>query len=187
MKFLIIDNYSKHISEIVRVFSKVNVDVVGVLDLEKIDFSKYDGFVLSGGSKHSVVGNKKLYSKEIELIKNSDKPILGICLGFELICEAYEEMMEHSEKRIKGEVKVNLVSYDKLFNKIDFPIKVYEAHKWSLVKTKFLKVLAKSDSGIEIIKHPRKLIYGLQFHPEIKGFEQKGLIENFVGIVKKSR
>jgi len=184
MKFLIIDNHSKHIREIVKLFHGLEVEVIDVLDLDKIDFSLYDAFILSGSSKYSVVSNVDIYSLEIELIKKSDKPILGICLGFELICYAFDEMLEFYKKRLEGNFEVDIILEDKLLEGISSPLTVYGAHKWTISKTNFLKVLATSNSGIEILKHPEKLIYGLQFHPEAKKYKQQKIIDNFVGIVE---
>lgn len=55
-----------------------------------------------------------------------------------------------------------------------------------LKKTNNLIPLAKSKFGVEIIKHPKKIIYGVQFHPEIKVSRNysKKILNNFLEIVK---
>jgi gamma-glutamyl-gamma-aminobutyrate hydrolase PuuD len=54
-------------------------------------------------------------------------------------------------------------------------IKVFEAHHWAITDLgKYLKGLAKSRTGYEIIKHKTKNIFGLQFHPEMLDNESAG-------------
>jgi len=184
MKVLVVDNHSKYLSEIVDSVDEFEVDVVNVLDLSKLDISKYDCFILSGSSEYSVLSYLDLYSSEINLIKTTNKPILGICLGFELICYAFNEKLIFNKERIKGEFKIFKESEDIIFNKISFPISVYETHRWNILETQNLKTLAKSKNNIEIVKHPKKIIYGFQFHPESITDHQKQLISNFLEIVK---
>lgn len=173
--------------EIADSINKFEIDIVDVLDLSKMDISNYNCFILSGSSQYSVLNHLELYSSEINLIKTSDKPILGICLGFELICFAFNEKLIFNKKRTKGEFLVNKISEDKIFNNINFPISVYENHRWNILETKNLKILGKSKKNIEIVKHPRKIIYGFQFHPEKITDPQKQLIKNFLEMAKPSK
>ena len=77
----------------------MNVEVISILDLNKVDIFLYDAFVLSGSSKYAILNHLDVYSSEIELIKKSNKPILGICLGFELICYTFDEkLIFHKEQ-----------------------------------------------------------------------------------------
>lgn len=187
MKILIVDNHSKNILEIADSINKFEIDIVDVLNLFETDISKYDCFILSGSSQYSVLNHLELYSSEINLIKTSNKPILGICLGFELICFAFNEKLIFNKKRTKGEFLVNKISEDKIFNNINFPISVYENHRWNILETQNLKTLGKSKTNIEIVKHPRKIIYGFQFHPEKITDPQKQLIKNFLEMAKPSK
>lgn len=186
MKVLVVDNHSKHVSEIVNSFENSKIDIVDILDLSKLDISKYDCFVLSGSSEYSVLSHLDLYSSELDLIKTTNKPVLGICLGFELICYAFDEKLVFNKEKTKGKFQVVKNSQDKIFSKINFPITVYESHKWAVLKTSKLKNLAKSKTNVEIIKHPSKLIYGFQFHPETITERQQQLIKNFLKLAKSS-
>jgi len=123
--------------------------------------------MLSGAPTLSVIGNETLYAKEVELIKNCSKPIIGICLGFELIAYAFGAGLERMDVKEEGIVDIEILQEDTIFSNIlDF--KVYEAHRW-VVKTlpECLIGLARSKDGFEVVKHKEKKIYGLQFHPEI--------------------
>jgi len=68
-------------------------------------------------------------------------------------------------ERRKGEAALTPTGLGPLA--IPASVAVYENHNWSVQKLKRpLRALARSEYGIEILKHSRKPIYGLQFHPE---------------------
>jgi len=159
MKTLIINNGSSFIKKLTQL-TKGKVKVVPYNKLNKIDIKQYDRLILSGGHKFPASSNN--YSQEIKLIKNSKIPILGICLGFELICKAFGSKLGKLSKREKGILNIRLKNQQ-------HKIKVYESHLYSIKNVKRpLQALAKSKYGIEIVKHKTKPIIGVQFHPEIK-------------------
>lgn len=184
MKLLVVNNHSKHIKELLQKLK--GVKAIDFENLENKNYNEYDAIILSGGSSLSVVNHEKEYSKELHLIKNCQKPILGICLGFELINFAFGEklkMLEQKERRI---VSIRLVSEDEIFESLPKEFNVYEAHRWVISKNKKLNSLAKSKDGIEAVKHPKKQIYGIQFHPEVfikKGHAER-IFRNFLNIGK---
>lgn len=186
MKLLVVNNHSIHLKELLNKLK--GIEVVDFENLEKINYNDYDAIILSGGSSLSVVNHEKEYSKELDLIKHCEKPILGVCLGFELINFAFGEKIELLEKKKRGIISVRLVSEDRIFQSFPKNFKVYEAHRWVVLKNKVLKSSAKSKDGIEAVKHPEKNIYGVQFHPEVfvnKSHAEK-IFRNFLNIVKLS-
>ncbi|GBE19629.1 GMP synthase [glutamine-hydrolyzing] [archaeon BMS3Abin17] len=186
MKLLVVNNHSKHIKELLHKFREVKS--IDFENLENKNYDGYDAIILSGGSSLSVANYEKEYSKELHLIKNCQKPILGICLGFELINFAFGEELKMLKQKEKGIVSIRLVSKDELFKSLPKEFNVYEAHRWVVSKNKKLNSLAKSKDGIEAVKHPKKKIYGVQFHPEIvikKGHAKK-IFKNFLNIGKLS-
>jgi len=183
MKLLIINNQTKYISQLVNCFNDYDIEVVSIFNLDSINLDSFDAYILSGSSKYPVKYSLDIYSKELSLIKESKKPILGICLGFELICHAFNEELVFHDKRIAGVTEITFNSKDKIFKDLASPLKVYESHRWSIPRTEYLKTLATSNTGVEIVKHPTKKIYGLQFHPELKLDKQKILIKNFLKLL----
>jgi len=187
MKILVINNHSKHIEELIHKLKKANT-----IDFEHITTKKYHNYnaiILSGGSSYSVQNHQKKYAKELNLIKKCQTPILGICLGFELINYAFGEELKELKKKEKGIVTIQQKTKNKLFKTLPTKFKVYEAHRWIVPKNKFLIPLAQSKDGIEAIKHPTKEIYDVQFHPEIfvnKGHSKK-ILNNFLKIVKSDK
>ena len=165
MKLLVINNHSAYIKKLLSKFK--GVELIDFKKLTKDNYKKYDKIILSGGSSLSVKNHKKEYSKELKLIKRCKKPVLGICLGFELINFAFKEKLKQLKKKESGIISIELISRDKLFKSFPKEFNVYESHRWVVPKNKFLISLAKSKDGIEAVKHPKKEIYGVQFHPEV--------------------
>lgn len=171
MKTLIIDNGTKYLGKLRDLVRELDEDIT-IKKWWTVDsnFAKdFDLIVLSGGHQFSVVRNPELFKNEIELVKTLTKPILGICLGFEVIAYAYGATLTHSPKYEKGIFKIEKVTDSPIFTKVN-DFEVFENHGIrvkNLKDNEFLVPLAESMYGIEIIKHKNKPIYGFQFHPEM--------------------
>lgn len=168
MKILIINNNSKYIQELALMFP--GADIVNKKNLRKdLNLSNYDLAVLSGGSNvPTVLRHPEEYFFEINLIKKGEIPVLGICLGAEIICEAYGGELHELSEEHRGTVKIkieditlkNLLELDK--------ISVIEGHKIGIktLPRNFISC-ASSEHGVEIFRHRDYPIVGFQFHPEI--------------------
>jgi len=170
MKILIIDNGTHHLLKIKELLLGSEVTICPYFSISANDCKTYDILILSGGAIHPVVGNEKLFKNELDFIRTIDKPIIGICLGFQLIAYAFGANLQKLNKKEKGIVTINWLDQRSNIFK-DFAnksIKVYESHKWVAQSlSNSLIGLAKSNNGYEVIKHRTKPIYGFQFHPEL--------------------
>ena len=112
------------------------------------------------------------YEDEMDFIHNTDKNILGICMGFEVIARAYGApitpiglILDQEELQLTKE-GAGLFGTNK--------IRQHEAHSWRVqdVPSDF-KVRATSRTGIEMFEHKDwetgKTIVATQFHPEKGG------------------
>ncbi|MFH0713813.1 MAG: gamma-glutamyl-gamma-aminobutyrate hydrolase family protein [Candidatus Micrarchaeota archaeon] len=183
MQLLVVNNHSKHLAELIDKLE--NIELVDFRKLGKINRNSFDAVILSGGSSLCVEGHDKQYSAEINLIKTCNKPILGICLGFELISHAYGEELQLLNHKAKGTFDITITARDALFEKLPEKFKVFESHRWVVPKTTALVTLAKSKNGVEAVKHPTKLIYGVQFHPEVlvEKSHAELILNNFIQLV----
>ena len=159
MKILIIDNHTKNLTKLVRLFKDFQVDVIDCDNFSIQKTSDYDIIILSGGTHVSAAeSTKKAYELETFLIKKINKPIIGICLGSQLIAKAYGGKLKKLEKKSHGIIELTYKTRT---------YKVCESHKYAIEKLpKQLQLLGKSSIGPEIFKHKIKPIYGFQFHPE---------------------
>ncbi len=146
-----------------------------------------DLIVLSGGHSSSVQNHKKTYRREIDLIQRSGVPILGICLGFELLVVAFGGKLERLPRREKGLKEIAFSRKSKLSEGVRSPFFAYEAHRWAAKEAPagLLKV-AVSDDGIEIVQSRARKMLGLQFHPEMtsKKADAYRIIKNFLRSIK---
>jgi anthranilate/para-aminobenzoate synthase component II len=175
MHILIIDNFSKHINQLRNIFYPHTITVVSVHEFILLEASSFDMFVLSGGSGYSVrrfAGT--LYAQEIALIQKTTKPIIGICLGMQLISRAYGGELVRLEEKIQGTHTIEPQVENDIFNNMN-SFSFYTSHNWAVQDLPSELVgLARSESGYEIIKHTHKPVYGFQFHPEVEEAQQNG-------------
>lgn len=136
---------------------------------KNLDLSPYNLLVLSGGSgAPTVLRHPEKYVVEIDLIKESKIPVLGICLGAEIICEAYGGVLKELPEKQRGVVKLK-IGDRKLQDLLNSNrIEVVEGHKIGIqTLPKDFVSCAFSEHGVEIFRHLNKPIIGFQFHPEV--------------------
>ena len=166
MALVIVDNESKYTNALVEVLRDKNPTVINYKNLDYRELTTGDIVILTGGHRDPILWHKKQYSQETELVKKHKGPIIGICLGFELIAHIYGSHLHLLNVRRKGEVKLITTGIGSFF--VPASVSVYENHNWSVQKVKRpLRAIAYSKDGVEFFKHSRKPIYGLQFHPEV--------------------
>jgi para-aminobenzoate synthetase len=165
-KYLLIDNGSIHTEALARLLPETP-RIIGFGNLDSIDASVFDAVILSGGSQMPVMGNEQSFVTEISLIRNTAVPLIGICLGAELIGHAFGGKLRDLGEKRKGLIQIISTDEDSLLLENGRLFDVYEAHRWTIDRLpNEFRTLAQSDHGPEIIKHISRPIWGLQFHPE---------------------
>jgi GMP synthase (glutamine-hydrolysing) len=190
MRILVIDNGSSFLPALLKRLPRKAACVVKRSSLSQISPSEFDVLVLSGGHSYAIQNHKRIYKKEIELIREFKGSILGICLGFELIVVAFGGALVKLDKKEKGPKEIKLLHRDGILQHVRSPFTAYETHRWS-VKTvpKNLMKLAVSRDGIEIVQNRTGRILGLQFHPEAtsKKSDAYKIITNFLKTAGRAR
>ena len=186
MKILLIDNYDSftynlyHYLEALR--CKVDVVRNDKITSKEIIKKKYKKIVISPGP-----GNPNQAGNCLKIVKDLFKkiPILGVCLGHQIIGQIFGSKIVQAKKLFHGKTS-KIISYNKGILK-DIP-KNFEATRYhSLIidkKTlsKDLEITAETNDGIIMgISHRKYDIHGVQFHPEsIKTKYGLKIIENFI-------
>lgn len=167
MKVLLIDNGTSYLEKIKSLLKDHFVTVVSYNDIPE-NYNIYDLIILSGGHKIFInKENEQLIHKEIELIKYSNTPIIGICYGSELINVVFGGSIKQINK-IKGLRIIHQSIQNPIFDNIKDKLEVFENHSFTVDElSPDLVTLATSDSGVEIYRHKIKPIIGMQFHPEM--------------------
>lgn len=157
-----------------------------------------DGIIIPGG-KRQYEYDKFIY--KYALSKNI--PILGICMGMQIMCNVDNEQIVLSDKPIKNESnidhnqpsklyvhKVIIDNNSKLFDILKLnEIEVNSIHNYHIEKVNKLKVVAhSSDNYIEAVEMPNKLfVMGLQWHPEKELEENELNIKIINSFIKAAR
>ena len=165
MRVLIVDNGSVHVREIAKFFRDHGYEIIEPLQLNWRKVDPKTIVILSGGRRLSVLWHNRYYKNELELIRNYCGPIIGICLGFELIAHAFREPLHFLPRRKVGAITVRVTELGRKYFANDTA--ELESHRYSIRKLgKNFDILATSRNGIEFAKHKTRPIYGMQFHPE---------------------
>lgn len=123
--------------------------------------------MLSGGFYATVQNGDTYYAKEIELIRRARVPIIGVCLGFELIAHSFGMALREMGHYEHGTLLITTTEVgQKIFAQES--LIVYENHRFVVAKVPIdFRVLAVSKDGVEAFEHTTLPIAGFQFHPEM--------------------
>lgn len=176
MKILLVNNNTQHLDYLNAALAGHQIETVKYLPGISFNYQDKDLIVLSGGGGEGLEINDKhktgklWYHDEMQLVETCPKPILGICMGFEVITRAYGSKVEEMQELIMGFRKVKPTSKGRLELQKD-KLKQYEAHRWRVtdINTNYFDILADSNTGLEIIKHKSRPLLATQFHPEKGG------------------
>ncbi len=136
--------------------------------LKKKDIDQFDLFLFHGG-KQSANSKSKAISYEYKFLNyiiKKNKPIVGICLGAQLIAKTYGSKISKTKNKIfECGYKKNLKINNKVFkNNLAF----LQFHTEGISYNKNMELLAKGILyEVDSFKIKRKDIYGFQFHPEV--------------------
>lgn len=127
------------------------------------------------------------------------KPLMGICLGMQLLFDRGEEvrpceglgLVHGSVKKIKTPYKLPHIGWNTLtfpgesplFRGLDEGASVYFVHSYCAVAEDPADVIAVTDYGAPVtaaVNHG--LVYGCQFHPEKSGEVGLTILKNFGGL-----
>ena len=190
MKILLIDNYDSFTFNLYHYISslKVKVDVVrnDKINTKQILKKKYNKIVISPGP-----GNPNQAGNCIKIVKSLYKkiPILGVCLGHQIIGQVFGSKIIQAKKLMHG--KTSIIFSKNLGILKNIPSKFEATRYHSLIidkKTlnKDLILTAKTLDGIVMgIEHKNYNIHGVQFHPEsIKTPIGIKILKNFINYKK---
>ncbi|MBU2951126.1 imidazole glycerol phosphate synthase subunit HisH [Tamlana agarivorans] len=127
------------------------------------------------------------------LIPRLKQPVLGICLGMQLLCLSSEEgntkglgVFQTEVKRFSNDVKVPQMGWNVIKDlKSDLFKGIKENEYMYLVHSYYAEhcneTIAKTDYGLNYasaLQHNN--FYGVQFHPEKSGIQGQKILENFL-------
>tara|TARA_B100001123_G_C15278849_1_gene1013212 strand:- start:686 stop:1252 length:567 start_codon:yes stop_codon:yes gene_type:complete len=186
MKTLLIDNYDSFTYNLYHYLSalkcKVEVyrnDKIGIDEIKK---NKYKKIVISPGPGHPNQSGSCL-----KIVKHfyTKIPILGVCLGHQIIGQVFKSKIVVAKKMMHGKTSIIKHNGDGLFRGIKKNILATRYHSLIIDRKslgKDLIVTAETfDKTIMGIMHNKYNVHGVQFHPEsIKTMDGMKLLKNFL-------
>ena len=188
MKIILIDNYDSFTFNLYHYISTFNVKV-DVFRNDKINSkeiikNKYNKIVISPGP-----GNPMQAGNCIEIVKKLYKriPILGVCLGHQIIGHVFGSKIIQANKLMHG--KTSLIYHKKkgVLKNIKNKFQATRYHSLIIDKKNLsneLDITAETSDGIIMgVMHKKYNVHGVQFHPEsIKTNVGIKIIKNFLKV-----
>lgn len=150
------------------------------LPLSRIRELSPDGIILSGGPASIY---EPMSPKVDTGIFDLGIPVLGICYGMQFMLDALGGSVTQADKREYGFAELKLKKEEGVFKGITKISTCWMSHGDSIAKLpKGFKILAVTDNTpIAATVHPKKNLFGLQFHPEVDHTaEGQKMLRNFL-------
>ncbi len=131
------------------------------LDVQPMELGGYSKIILSGTTLKDFEAQEHI--DRFQWIRNSDKPLFGICAGMQVISLVFDVPLTPCLQ--VGMAEISTQKKTPLF---EGNFKAYTLHSLSVQPSETFDALAQSAKCIQAIKHKLKPIYGVLFHPEVR-------------------
>lgn len=198
----IINYGSGNIEAIANIYNRLNIEATIISDPSHL--KNADKLILPGvgafDETMNLLVNSGLKEELDNLVLHSKIPILGICVGMQIMAQASDEGIEPGLGWIAGHVKkfdktlfrqkpnIPHMGWNSITPKLVHPILkdiseeqgFYFVHSYYFECTEESNILATTDYGIEFSSAVcQSNIFGMQFHPEKSHSNGIKLLENF--------
>ena len=214
LNLLVIDHYDSFTYNLVDILAQYTIRPPVVVaanvattwdDLIRKQFTQrdgrpIDGLILSPGPGHP---EDPIYALSRDCVKqNNNIPMLGVCLGHQILGTVYGAKVDLAVEPIHGQVRnIRLLHdntamdplWDDITDSESSPISVtryHSLHVFDLNETNLVPTTMSDDTNsiIMSMRHKDYPHFGVQFHPESIGTNETGkkLLQNFVRICSRS-
>ena len=187
-KIILIDNYDSFTFNLYHYLSsfKVKVDVIrnDQITSNQILKRKYNKIVISPGP-----GNPNQSGNCLKIVKSLYKkiPILGVCLGHQIIGQVFGSKIVQAQKLMHGKTSKIISKKVGILRNLPKSFEATRYHSLIIDKkslSKHLEITAESKDGLIMgVQHKKYDVHGVQFHPEsIKTILGIKILKNFIKI-----
>ena len=186
MKIVLIDNYDSFTYNLYHYISQLKCEVEvyrnDKIDAKTILRKKFKKIVISPGP-----GNPSQSGNCLKIVKSIYKkiPILGVCLGHQIIGQAFGSKIVQAKKLMHGKTSLILSKKKGILRNLPKSFVATRYHSLIVDKktlSKELEITAETKDGLIMgIQHKKFNIHGVQFHPEsIKTKLGIKILKNFI-------
>lgn len=183
---LLIDNYDSftyNVYQDVARFSDVTVVRNDELTVDAIRELNPTGIIISPGP-----GGPSDAGISLDVVRelSGEFPILGVCLGHQVIAEAFGGTVGRAREVMHGKTSMIETIPGVLFD--GNPMDVMRYHSLVVQATDLIVTATTADGVIMALEHPEHPTYGVQFHPESIGTpDGRDLFKRFVALCHAKR
>ncbi len=183
---LMIDNYDSFTYNIVQYCRELGANLKVIrndeLSFEEIKKLNPEKIIISPGPS-----TPKEAGVSVEIIKKTDKPVFGVCLGHQAIAYAFGGEIIKAKKLMHGKTSnIQIIKEDDIFQGLPKSFRVTRYHSLvvnqeNLPKNILPTSYSLDDHEIMSLRIKDKPVFGVQFHPEsIMSEHGKEIINNFL-------
>ncbi|NOU60662.1 imidazole glycerol phosphate synthase subunit HisH [Marinifilum caeruleilacunae] len=190
---VIIDYDAGNIQSVKYAFERLGITPVVSKDKELI--RKADKVIFPGVGEASWAMNSLRENDLIDLIPELKQPVLGICLGMQLMCESTEEsdtkalgIFPVKVKRFTNEMKVPHMGWNQLSELKGDLLKGIDAAEFTyFVHSYYVPIVNETIAACDYILPfsaalQKDNFYACQFHPEKSGEVGVKILKNFINL-----
>ncbi|MEN8703587.1 MAG: imidazole glycerol phosphate synthase subunit HisH [Polaribacter sp.] len=191
MKLVIIDYGAGNIKSIQFAFKRLGVEAVLSNNIDEIKAA--DKVIFPGVGEASSAMKMLKESGLDTVIPTLKQPVLGICLGMQLMCNSSEEgntkglgIFDVAIKKFSEKVKVPQMGWNVIYNLQSGLFKGVKENEFMYLVHSFYaencsEAIATTDYEIEYASALKKdNFYGVQFHPEKSSKAGEQILKNFL-------
>ena len=188
MKIVLIDNYDSFTYNLYHYISQLNCKVEvyrnDKIDAKTILRKKFKKIVISPGP-----GNPSQSGNCLKIVRSIYKkiPILGVCLGHQIIGQVFGSKIVQARKLMHGKTSLIVSKQKGILRNLPKNFEATRYHSLIVDKktlSKELEITAETKDGLIMgIQHKKFNIHGVQFHPEsIKTKLGIKILKNFIDL-----
>ena len=185
-KIILIDNYDSFTFNLYHYLSslKVHVDVIrnDKITSKEILKRRYNKIVISPGP-----GNPDQSGNCLKIVKSLYKriPILGVCLGHQIIGQVFGSKIIQARKLMHGKTSKITTKKNGILKNLPKTFEATRYHSLIIDKKSLssdLEITAETKDGLIMgVQHKKYDVHGVQFHPEsIKTKLGMKILKNFI-------
>lgn len=190
-RLLVVDNYDSFTFNLVQELGVLGAQSEVVrndhVDMDALASDPPDGIVISPGPGTPDDAGQSL---DVLAATAGSIPLLGVCLGHQVIVQHYGGTIVHAPALFHGKTSLVYHRGSSVFAGLSSPFDATRYH--SLVATRDdlptdLRVTAETSDGVVMgVAHREVAVHGVQFHPEsILTGVGRDLLSNFLGMVRR--